>query len=332
MVAREYRAVREQAAVVRRDDRGYLWLAGRDRASFLHGLVTNDIKNLTPGSGCYAAFLTPQGRLIADARVYEAGDGLLLVVPSQVAAALRERLENLIFSEDVQVTDLGGSWRLLSVYGPAADQVVGRVFGPDLDTAGWPPFRNARVRAGAQAIAIAVSDEFGVRGVDCFVPRDEAPAWLEAARAAGAVEVGRAVMDVVRVESGVPEFGVDMDETTIPLEAGLDTRAISFTKGCYVGQEVIVRIRDRGHGRVARRLVGVTFDRDMEPAPGQPLRAAGRDVGRLTSVVQSPALGRAIALAMVHRDAAEPGTAVTVPHGGGELTGTIARLPFVPAA
>ncbi len=326
-----YRAIREGAALVRRDDRGSVALVGRDRASFLQGLVTNDVERLEPGSGCYAAFLTPQGRLITDVRIFETGDSLLLVLPAATAPAIRERLEACIFSEDVQVEDLSAAWTMFSVYGPASGGVVATAVGADRQAA-WVPYRNVRVQGGEHSIVVAASDEVGVAGWDCFVARAEADPLRRRLIAAGAVEVAHEAVDVVRVESGVPAFGVDMDESTIPLEAGLEARAISFTKGCYVGQEVIVRVRDRGHGRVARRLVGVLVDGDRVLARGDAVRVGNRDVGRLTSVVESPALGRAIALAVVHRDVAEPGTRVAIAHGAEELTATVAPLPFVPVS
>jgi folate-binding protein YgfZ len=138
-------------------------------------------------------------------------------------------------------------------------------------------------------------------------------------------------LDVLRVEAGRPAFLVDMDEHTIPLEAGLEDRAISFTKGCYIGQEVIVRIMHRGQGRVAKKLVGLLLEGNEPPRAASPIVADDREIGRVTSAVRSPALGRAIALGYVHRDFLEPGTPVTVQSPGGRLAATVSRLPFVPA-
>ena len=165
-----------------------------------------------------------------------------------------------------------------------------------------------------------------VRGAVIYIPR---PMWagaLEALTYAGAMPLDDQTAEVLRVEAGIPQFLVDMNEETIPLEAGLD-HAISHTKGCYVGQEIIVRIRDRAHGRVARHLVGLLFDGDAVPAVNQPVMLDGRQVGRLTSAVQSVALGRPIGLATLHRDASAAGAAVTLADG---LQATVAPLPFVP--
>jgi folate-binding protein YgfZ len=176
---------------------------------------------------------------------------------------------------------------------------------------------------GATVIA-ARTDWLGITGYDLFVEVRAASALRDALTAAGAPVADSAVAEIVRVESGRPRFGPDMDEHTIPLEAGIEDRAISFTKGCYVGQEIIVRVLQRGGGRVARKLVGLTLDRDAPP--GTPLVANDRETGRLTSVVQSRALGRVIALGYVGRDLAEPGARVDVSGGGSAV---VTKLPFV---
>ena len=139
------------------------------------------------------------------------------------------------------------------------------------------------------------------------------------------MELDEPTAEAVRIESGVPLFGRDMDEETIPLEAGIESRAISFTKGCYVGQEVIIRVMHRGHGRVARKLVGLTIDGDAVPEIGAVIRAGDREIGRVTSSTSSPALKRPIALGYVHRDFLEPGTKVTI----GAATAEVSALPFV---
>ena len=324
ITAPDYQAFRSGAALVERADRGLLLLTGRDRASYLQGLLTNDIKAIEPGSGCYAAYLTPQGRMIADMRVFELGDGLLVSLDATVAAAVRDRFDDLVFSEDVQVKDLGAAWITFGLYGPGAAAVVG----PAL--ASWPPFHNERREIGGACVVVAASDELGIREFDLFAERQAADALRARLLTAGAVQADAAALNVVRVESGIPAFGADMDADTIPLEAGLEHRAISFTKGCYVGQEVIVRVRDRGHGRVARRLVGLLVEGEEMPEAGDRLTAGDRDVGRVTSAVLSPALHRPIALGYLHRDFVEPGTNVSIARGDRRLPATVTALPFVP--
>jgi folate-binding protein YgfZ len=186
-------------------------------------------------------------------------------------------------------------------------------------------YASTRVRvAGADALLVR-SDEAGVDGFDFIVDRESFDAVRFALERSGAVPVSDADVEVVRVETGRPRFGVDMDTDTIPLEAGLEDRAISRTKGCYVGQEVIVRVIDRGHGRVARRLIGLTFDAKA-PIPSFDARisSGNRDVGRITSAVWSPRLARPIALGYVHRDFVAPGTHVNV----GSAEGVVTDVPF----
>lgn len=300
---------------------GRLLITGADRRAYLQGLLTNDIDALAPGTGCYAAMLNAQGRMLTDMRVFELGNAVLLTLPSSVTPAIRDHLDRFVFSEDVQVQDVSDSRAQFGVHGPRAREVVARA---PLD--------------GFAAVAIA-SDEVGLDGFDVFVDRDSAAAVREALTTAGAVPASAADVETVRIERGRPRWGADMDTDTIPLEAGIEDRAISRTKGCYVGQEVIVRVLDRGHGRVARRLVGLTFDPSAAvPTPGAHVfsghpaaGAAGKaddapvKAGRITSAVWSPALERPIALGYVQRDFVEPGTKVTV-DGAAAL---VAALPFI---
>jgi folate-binding protein YgfZ len=175
---------------------------------------------------------------------------------------------------------------------------------------------------------VAASDEFGVAGFDLFVDSGNVDAIREALRRAGAAPVDLETANVRRIEAGRPEFLIDMDEDTIPLEAGLEDRAISQTKGCYVGQEIIIRVLHRGHGRVAKRLVGLLLDAKAEP--GSIVRSAAREVGRVTSSTHSPTLQREIALAYVHRDFRSPGTELVVATESGEAKAVVAALPFIP--
>jgi folate-binding protein YgfZ len=304
---------------------GRILLTGADRRTYLQGLLTNDIEALRPGMACYAAMLTAQGRMMTDMRVLELGDAVLLDVPAHVTAAIREHLDRFVFTEDVQVEDVTALRAEVGLYGPKALDVLvaARTEG------GAPAFLSStRVRiAGVDATLIG-GDELGIRGFDVVADAPSIAAIEAALAAAGAVRVTDADAETVRIESGRPRFGADTGPDTIPLEAGLEERAISRTKGCYVGQEVIVRVIDRGHGRVARRLVGLALPAAAAvPAPGARLSAAGKEIGRVTSAVFSPALARPIALGYVQRDFLSPGTAIEI-EGAGEAA--VAALPFVP--
>jgi folate-binding protein YgfZ len=324
-----YRAARQSACVFDRSGRARIVLHGRDRLTFLHALLTNDVAALKPGSGCYAALLTPQGRMIADMRLFDLGDITLLDVHPETKDTLLAKLDQMLFSEDVQFGDVTDTFGCLSVQGPLAPGVAASVLGTDAaDLAAWPPFRNARVGWRGETVIAARVDEFGVPGVFLFAAAGIVPALAAEAEARGAPMADADTAEVLRIEAGVPAFLVDMNAETIPLEAGLESTAISYTKGCFPGQEVLVRIRDRGHGRVAKRLVGFVIEGDAVPGAGDVVRAAEKDVGAVTSGVFSPALGRPIALGYVQRDVAEPGTAVSVVHDGTALAGAVSALPF----
>ena len=267
-----YKAVTANGGVVRRADRGVLAVSGADRATWLQGLLTNDLEALKDGEVQYSAYLTPQGRMITDMHVAPRDNRILLDVPLTLAATLRDKLDSLIFSENAQVTDESAR---LSV---------------------WTVIRR---------------DDF-VTVIDESLPDEFA----------GLVEINLDTFEVIRIERGVPRFLADMNDDTIPLEAGIEDRAISFTKGCYVGQEVIVRVTHRGGGRVAKKLVRWIADpsADIVPLPESRIfsvnpstsPSAGKDIGRVTSAAFSPNVNRVVGLGYVHRDFTESGTDVTV--------------------
>ena len=302
-----YTAARQTHAFRHRHEQGILRVTGADRLAWLNGLLTNDV--LTR-SRCYAAWLTPQGRMITDLFVVSNDEDTLLEVPAPLAATLAQRLDGLIFTEDARVVDASAEVLPLEVCGPGADFAVETV-----------------------RLSLSEGDYVAVRPVDrpvsgtvLYVPRLLWAGVLESLTHAGALPLDDATAEILRVEAGIPRFLVDMNEETIPLEAGLD-HAISHSKGCYVGQEIIVRIRDRAHGRVARRLVGVAIEGDGVPDAPQDVFLEGRQVGRLTSAVGSIARSRAIGLATLHRDATSADTSVTLADG---RRGTVTTLPFVP--
>jgi folate-binding protein YgfZ len=318
-----YTAAREGAVVHDRIQRGTLLLKGADRLGYLQGLLTNDVGSLAAGTGCYAALLTPQGRMIADIRVLERGDSLLLDVPAEVAARVAAQLSDFVITEDVTVQDLSGALAHLVVIGGASPRALG--------VEPLRPFENRSSRIAGFDVIVAGNDEFGVPAIDVFVEAVRKDALLAALREAGVSSVDDEVAEVLRIEAGTPRFGQDMDHDTIPLEAGIEDRAISLTKGCYVGQEIIIRVLHRGQGRVARKLVGLTFEPAARlPAPGEPLYAGDRTIGAVTSAAWSPALGRPLALGYVHRDFTAPGTGVSA--GETRQAATVTALPFaVPA-
>ena len=338
----EYDALQTGAGLLDRRGRGRLELTGADRRAYLHGLLSNDILVLSAGDGCYATLLTPQGRMISDMRVSELGDRVLIDLPASAAGAVRQRLADFIFSEDVAVADAGSSLAHLGLYGPQAAAILARVLtravDPDTPEAGQAQLDamrldgNASWRFDGEPIVVIRSDDYGIPGFELFGAPSPVARLSDAVLSAGAVTLSPAAADMTRVEAGRPEFGVDMDEHTIPLEAGIEQRAISLTKGCYVGQEIIIRVLHRGQGRVARRLVGFVGDPSRPMARGEHLYANGKNVGTVTSAVSSPRLRRPVGLGYVHRDEAEAGRVLTIGEGDAAGSATIVTLPFTPPA
>ena len=332
----EYFALREAAGLSNRSARGRIAVAGDDRLEYLQGLLTNDIAGLEVGNGCYAAFLTPQGRMITDLHVFNIGDRILLDVDQAAKDRIVQRLSDLVFTEDVQVADLTDTWSSCGVHGPRALSVVETALeAKDLREL---QVYQSRLISGLDTEAfVARTDELGIVGYTIFIERGVVAALHDALVAAGGVGVGVAALEIVRVEAGRPRFGIDMGEDTIPLEAGIEDRAISFTKGCYVGQEVIVRILHRGQGRVSKKLVGLKLETltpasdgvDIVPTHGATVWSGNTEVGRVTSAVFSSTLGTTIALGYVRRDLEAAETRVEVTLENRRVLAVVTALPFV---
>lgn len=293
-------------------------VTGEDRVNFLQGMLTNDVRSLEPGCGMAAAHLDRNGKIITDLRVYADKDEILLDVPAGRAEALREALERFLVADDVEIAP-ADEQPLAGLEGARAAELLARVFGAQ------PPvqrFAHSTARLAGTAYRLIAASEVGRKGFVVAGPENASEYCLSVLRAAGAVSASGEVLEILRVESGVPRYGVDMTEDNLVMEVGL-ADAISFTKGCYLGQEVVERIAARGH--VNRRLCGLLVDGDVLPAPGTVLRAGGREAGHVTSAVRSIALDRVIALGYVRRDHWDPGTALDA----GGARATVTALPFV---
>ena len=333
----QYRAIRQGAGLVNRSDRGRLRLTGPDRRDYLQGLLTNDIAALSAGSGCYACLLTAQGRMIADMHVIETGEAIVMDLERAVAARVGEHLEQFVFSEDVEIADVSASIAQLGIFGPRASAIVSQAVGvgdaseplSPSDVEGLAVLGNRTRSWNGAPLLVVRRDDLGL-GFDLLIGAEHQESLARVLRTAGAVDVESDVAEVCRIESGRPLFGTDMTEDTIPLEAGIEDRAISLTKGCYVGQEIIIRVLHRGHGRVAKRLVGLTLEAGAPvPIRSAAIRVGDREIGAVTSAAFSPALERPIALGYVHRDFVEPGTGVSVLVAGQLSPAVVTRLPFV---
>jgi folate-binding protein YgfZ len=337
----DYGHIREEAAIGAIAPRQQIAVAGPDRATYLQGLLTNDIPALSPGTGCYSAWLTPQGRMLTDMHVLESGGMILLDVPAETADATRQRLEQFIFTESVEVELLAGKLTGVWIHGPKAPAVIGRVLsdppGPGRSErtgpaalAVWRDYQHAPLEFQGQLVSVARIDQLGVPGFCVHLEPSRERDLIAALTEAGAREVSREAIEAARIEAGYPVFGVDMTDDTIPLEAGIDDRALSMTKGCYVGQEVIIRVLHRGHGRVARKLVNLRVGGAVPPR-GARVFAADRDVGFVTSAAASPRLGT-IALAYVHRDFLAPGTTLEAATDAGRAAATVTERVILSGA
>ncbi len=336
----EYEAVCRAggAGVIDRSWRSLLRLTGPDRHTFLQGMVTNDILALSAGQGCRAAFLDTTGHLLADLRVWNAGEALFIETDPQVSARLFQMLDMYLIMEDVQIADVSRDWVLLSLRGDGAHDAVSLLLTTPLTSNLSPMTLHAVDYSNDAHGFVAVPGKDDLSGFDLWLPAVSAPAVWEALLSAGVVPVGERAADVLRIEAGIPVWGRELSEAVLLPEADLpDT--ISYTKGCYIGQEIIARLRARGHAN--RTLCGILLPPNAPvPHDGATLHIpehspdAGREIGRITSAAASPRLGgRALALGYVRREFMEPGTAVAVhlPQPDGTVflfPGTVLTRPF----
>jgi tRNA-modifying protein YgfZ len=306
----DYRVITEGCGVLDRSERGKLALSGSEAKSFLQGQVTNDIEALVPGTGCYAAFLTPKGKMLGDLRVLDAGGELLLDTERAVLQPLFNMIRRFSIGFEVALHKRTLESGLLSLLGPETGALIGA---EELPEAEHSHVEITLDGVGARAIRTDV-------GVDLLCGAADTAALLEAVVGRGATPVDEDAAECVRVETGRPRYGIDLDDTVIPQEAGLNPRAVSFTKGCYVGQETVARLFYRG--KPNRHLRGLRCAAPV--APGEAVMVGSRQVATVTSAVSSPRFG-SIALAIVRREA-PPGSEVSV--GDGAVSATVVELPF----
>ncbi len=326
-VADEYAALRQRAVVVDRSQRVRLRLTGEKAAEMIAGLVTNDTLALQPGQGQYAGALSPKGKLIADVRVFVEEGGVLTDTGARAGDGWRAMLKKYVNPRFAPCVDESGSTRSLAVFGPTARHVVEAMTGINSSALSiLPPYSHARIGVDGVEILVAHTPELLAGGFELFMPSDAFDGLWQRAVKAGAVACGLSAWEIVRVESGRPEWGLDMDETTLAQEANLDElQAISYTKGCYVGQEVVARVHFKGH--VNRHLRGLRGTGATPLVSGAVLHGStGKPVGEVRSAVVSPSLGP-IALGMVRREL-RPGSVVAVRWEGGETTAEVYDLPF----
>ena len=322
--AGEYDAVRRGVGLIDESHLGVLEVTGRDRATFLHAMLTNDVKSLAAGEGCAAALLDVHGKVQMLLLVWVLDDRILVVTPSRLAGKTEQDLDTYLFSEKAYFRNATGELASFVVAGPDASSLIDRLTGAVVPERHWShvtaplgPVEVRLVRGGGETGA----PEIWVAG-----PASHAATLWTALRAAGARPVGLTAFEALRIEAGTPRLGHDADETVLLPEIPFADK-VSYTKGCYIGQEVVVRIRDRGH--VNRMLRGLVLEGDVIPRHGASIVGDRAEIGRVTSAAFSFGLKRPIALGFVRRQQAAPGTAVDVVTDDGVfIHATVSDLPF----
>ena len=323
----EYGAVRDGGAgVIDLSSRGRLLVSGSEAVMFLNGLITNDMKTLALNSWMPAVFPNVQGRLIASVRIIHRDDGFLIDTEALTLETVAKLLERFTLAGDFRVKDLTSETAMLSVQGKNAAEVIRKALGELSAMVARGQVATAQLENGSNVTVIRATHT-GEDGFDLFVDANDGQTLLELLTRSGAQPFGPAVADTLRIEAGIARFGVDMDETRVVTETNLDD-AVSFTKGCYIGQEIIARIKYRGH--VAKKLTGVLLEQVVELESGAKILSdEAKEIGSITSATISPQLKQTIALAYVKYDYLTPGTKVKVVSAAQEFPATVTELPFV---
>lgn len=322
--AAEHLACRKGAAIIDLSHRGAVRFSGPDTVTFLHNMLSNQVEGLQPGEGRYGTFLTRQGKLISDLTLYRTGDGLLAELPPGAAPIFIEAIGNYIIMDQVEVENLTGSLCTIGLFGPKASDYLAQA-GISVPEEG----EHSHLSSAGTLIARELwtgEDGYLLLAPGLLAPDAQAPDLWKRLTEAGAAPAGLTAFESLSLEAGVPLFGKDMDDNVNPMQAGLEERAIDFSKGCYVGQEVIAKIKYLG--QVNRGLAGILIDGETVPPEGAKVWRGGKEVGALTRAAHSPTLGKIISLSYLHRNAMAPGTEVRIRSNGAELPGQVTELPF----
>ncbi len=305
---------------------GKIEVTGRDAATFLHNLCTNDIINLKPGAGCEAYFTNAQARVVAPVIVYRVPEhnDFWLDAPANVSAKVMTHLDRYLISEDVQLADRSVEFAQIHVAGPESGQCLMKAIGRDLPELAELQHTRTLTDSGLTLI-IRRHSPLGLLGFDVLCAQDHAADMWKRLAHVGASPASESTYEILRIEAGTPEFGKDIDDNRLVFDIGRNPAAISFTKGCYLGQEPIVMARDRGHAN--RKLLGLIASSGDAIPSGAKVFRDDADVGQVTSSVVSPRLG-AIALAYLRRGHQDPGTAVEIDLGASRRTAEVSSLPF----
>src|SRR5579864_1951209 len=315
----EYSFARKTAAVADKNYRAFFNFTGPDRARYLNAILTNNIRDVQPGQGVPSLLLNPQGHIMAELDVYGLADRLLVVTYAMIRERAAATLDKFIIMDDVVLEDVTEQFGVVSIEGPASAQIISGLGGPPLEL--MSELSHMETQIAGISCRIVRRSPGGILGAEFIATRESLPklwqALVDAARANNGGPIGYDALSAVRLESGIPWFGYDFDDTNIPHEAGLENSHISYTKGCYTGQEIVERVRSRGH--VNRRRVGVAFSGEHIPAAKTPLLAGGAEVGFVTRAAFSYALERPIGMAYIRREHNSVGSKLTWTGGEAEV-------------
>jgi len=321
-VSDEARAVRTAAGLFDFSFRAKFAVTGADRVRFLQGMVSNDVKKLTPGTGTYATILNAQGQILADLRIYDAEDRFLIDTDVSLREKAIQTLRRYIIADKVELEPL--SLFALAFQGPRARPLLEKTLHIELPE--MEELNHFATNYGGFPVRVVRASSTGEEGYEIWLAEKAMhPIWGAACGQAPTYDMlpcGSEALETLRIEAGIPRYGAELGEDTLLLEANL-LNAVSFTKGCYVGQEIVERARSRGH--VNWKLVGIHVSAPSPPAPETKLISNGKEIGEITSACVSPTLGKTIALAYVRREVAEPGTHLVLASG---VAAEVTALPF----
>ena len=318
----EHKAVREASGLSDFSFRGKFAMKGRDHAKFLHRMVSNDIKRLAPGQGTYATLLNPQGHILVDMRLYCAGDRFFVDTDADLRDKALLGLQRYVIGDQVEFEPL--DLYVLAFQGPRSRPLLEKTLHVDLPA--MQEFDHFATNYAGFPVRVVCVSSTGEEGYEVWAgAKGLLAVWGAACGQAptyGMLPCGTQALETLRIEAGIPRYGQELGEDTIPNEAGL-WNALSFTKGCYVGQEIVERARSRGH--VNWKLMGLIVESEVPPPPGEKLVREGREIGEVTSSCVSPTLLKTIALAYLRHEVSEPGTRLELPSG---TVAEVVALPF----
>ena len=323
----EHCAVRKGVGVIDLSHRGRLRLTGSDRAAYLHRIISNDVEGLSVGEGNYATILTNRGKIIADMSVYVCEDSIDIETNAETTSILYQELDKYLIADDVTIEDFTERTGAVGVHGPAAAELLRTVYG--FDVGDLPEYHSFVDEIDGRRIVCVRANETGEVGYNLYTPTESIESlWdtlLTKGRAFSAEPVGLSALNSLRIEAGIPRYGAELGDSVFPGEAELE-QAISFEKGCYIGQEIVARMKYRGHPN--RLLRGFELATDIPPQSGDRLFDGDKEIGWMTSAIVSPTLGKTIGMGYIRVAFTDEGSQVAVETQGGQVDATVRLLPF----